>query len=179
VRFLVSTRPGEQPTGQRVFDWLDRDPTLGFKLDPTPEWTPALVDRLAGTGAVHTLDLKGLYEGTEVDQPAEPRLYELVLSGFPDAVIEDPALTAETHPLFEGHEDRVAWDYPIRGVDSVADRPWQPDWLNINPSRFGSVESLFETIGYARARHPAVRRRAVRTRRRPGATPRARVAVLP
>jgi len=150
VRFLVSTQLAEPPTGQRVFDWLDREPALGFKLDPTPEWTPALVEQLAETGAVHTLDLKGLYEGTEVDLSADPELYELVLSGFPAAVIEDPDLTGETRPLFEGHEHRVAWDYPIRGVDSVRDLPWEPDWLNIKPSRFGSVESLLDTIDYAR-----------------------------
>jgi hypothetical protein len=150
VRFLVSTQLAEPPTGQRVFDWLDRDPTLDFKLDPTPGWTPDLVERLAETGAVHTLDLKGLYEGTDVDLPADPALYELVLSGFPEALVEDPALTGETRPLFEGNEHRVAWDYPIRGVGTVDDRPWQPDWLNIKPSRFGSVESLLDTVDYAR-----------------------------
>ncbi|ERH08959.1 MAG: hypothetical protein J07HX64_00711 [halophilic archaeon J07HX64] len=150
VRFLVSTRLGEPPTGDRVFDLLDRDPDLGFKLDPTPAWTPALVEQLADTGAVRTLDLKGLYGGTEVDVSATPELYDLVLEGFPDAVIEDPDLTDETRPLFEGHEGRVSWDYPIRGVDSVRALPWEPDWLNIKPSRFGSVESLLDTVEYAR-----------------------------
>jgi L-alanine-DL-glutamate epimerase-like enolase superfamily enzyme len=152
VRFLVSTQLADPPTGERVFDWLDRDPSLQFKLDPTPAWTADLVERLAETGAVHTLDLKGLYEGTDVDQSADPDLYELVLGGFPDAVIEDPDLTAETRPLFAGHEDRVSWDYPIRGVDSVRDRPWDPEWLNIKPSRFGSVESLLDTVDHARER---------------------------
>jgi hypothetical protein len=107
VRFLVSTRLGEPPTGDRVFDLLDRDPDLAFKLDPTPAWTPALVERLADTGAVRILDLKGLYDGTEVDVSATPKLYSLVLEGFPDAIIEDPDLTDETRPLFEGHEGSV------------------------------------------------------------------------
>jgi hypothetical protein len=150
VHFLVSTQLGDPPTGERVRDWLDRDPTLEFKLDPTPGWTADLVERLAGTGAVRTLDLKGLYEGTDVDLSADPALYERVLSGFPGALIEDPDLTGETRPLFEGHEDRVSWDYPIRGVDSVEALPWEPDWLNVKPSRFGSVESLLDTIEYAR-----------------------------
>jgi len=149
VRFLVSTRLEEPPTGERVLDWLDRDPSLEFKLDPTPEWTPEVVDRLAATGAVCTLDLKGLYEGTDVDRPADPALYELVLAGFPEAVIEDPALTAETRPLFEGEEGRVSWDYPIRGVESVEQLSWEPRWLNIKPSRFGTVESLLAIIEYA------------------------------
>ena len=149
VRFLVSTRLADPPTGERVLSWLDRDPELAFKLDPTPKWTPAVMERLAETGAVRTLDLKGLYDGTEVDQPTDPGLYDTVLSSFPEAIVEDPDLTAETRPLFEGHEHRVSWDYPIRGVDSVRALPWEPSWLNIKPSRFGTVESLLDTVEHA------------------------------
>jgi O-succinylbenzoate synthase len=67
-------------------------------------------------------------------------------------VIEDPALTAETEPLFDGEEGRVSWDNPIHGVEDVEALPWEPDWLNIKPSRFGSVRSLLETIEYCRER---------------------------
>lgn len=35
VRFVVSTRLGDPPTGDRVVEWLERDPELEFKLDPT------------------------------------------------------------------------------------------------------------------------------------------------
>ncbi len=152
VRFVVSTRLGDPPTGDRVVEWLDRNPDLEFKLDPTSAWTGDVVDRLAATGAVRTLDLKGQYHGTTVDQPADPPLYERVIEGFPDALIEDPALTDETRPLFDGHEERVTWDYPIRGVETVEALPWEPEWLNIKPSRFGSVRSLFDTIDYCRER---------------------------
>ena len=152
VRFVVSTRLGEPPTADRIEEWLRRDPDLEFKLDPTPEWTEELVDRLAATGAVRTLDLKGHYEGTDVDVAADPDLYERMIQGFPDALIEDPAMTDETRPLFEGREERVTWDYPICGVESVESLPWQPEWLNVKPSRFGSVRSLFETIEYCRKR---------------------------
>jgi hypothetical protein len=148
VRFVVSTRLAEPPSGERVFDWLDRNPALEFKLDPTSEWTDGIVDRLADTGAVRILDLKGQYHGTTVDQSADPELYRRVIQGFPDALIEDPALTDETRPLFEGEEQRVTWDYPIRGVQTVQERPWEPEWLNIKPSRFGTVASLFETLHY-------------------------------
>ena len=55
-----------------------------------------LVAALAATGAVDSVDLKGHYKGTVVDQPPDPRLYRLVAEGFPDAWIEDPALTPET-----------------------------------------------------------------------------------
>ncbi len=148
VRFVVSTRLSDPPTGDRVLDWLDRNPELEFKLDPTSAWTAEVVSRLAETNAVRILDLKGQYHGTTVDQPADPELYERIVRGFPEALIEDPALNEETRPLFEGAEARVTWDYPIRGVETVETLPWEPAWLNIKPSRFGSVRSLFDTIEY-------------------------------
>jgi hypothetical protein len=150
VRFVVSTRLEDPPTGDRVIEWLDRNPDLEFKLDPTSEWTEEVVERLAATGAVRTLDLKGQYHGTSVDQPADPELYRRIIEGFPEALIEDPELNEETRSLFAGHEARVTWDYPIRGVETVEDLPWKPEWLNIKPSRFGSVQSLFDTIEYCR-----------------------------
>ena len=150
VRFVVSTRLQDPPTGDRIRDWLDRNPDLEFKLDPTSDWTAEVVDRLADTDAVRALDLKGQYHGTTVDQPADPDLYERVVEGFPDALIEDPELNDDTRPLFEGQEERVTWDYPIRSVETVEDLPWEPKWLNIKPSRFGSVKSLFDTIDYCR-----------------------------
>jgi hypothetical protein len=150
VRFVVSTRLEEPPTGNVVIEWLDRKPELEFKLDPTSEWTDEVVERLAATDAVRILDLKGQYHGTTVDQPADPELYERIIEGFPEALIEDPELNEETRPLFEGHEARVTWDYPIRGVETVEELPWEPEWLNIKPSRFGSVQSLFDTIEYCR-----------------------------
>jgi hypothetical protein len=152
VRFVVSTRLEEPPTGERVLDWLDRDSDLEFKLDPTTDWTGEVIERLADTGAVRILDLKGQYHGTSVDQPADPELYERVLAGFPDALVEDPELNGETRPLFAGAEERVTWDYPIRDVASVEELPWEPAWLNIKPSRFGSVRALFETIEHCRDR---------------------------
>ncbi len=150
VRFVVSTRLGDPPTADRVERWLSIDPALEFKLDATDGWTPGLVDRLADTGAVRVVDLKGQYEGTTVDQPPDPDLYRTVLEGLPDVLVEDPALTDDTRPVFEGHEGRVTWDAPIHGVESIEALPWEPEWLNVKPSRFGSVESLFETIGHCR-----------------------------
>ena len=148
VRFVVSTRLEDPPTGARVFDWLERNPDLEFKLDPTSDWSDEVITRLRDTQAVRVLDLKGQYQGTTVDQPADPALYRRVLEDFPDALIEDPALTDETRPLFEGHEARVTWDYPIQSVETVENLPWKPAWLNIKPSRFGSLRALFDTIAY-------------------------------
>jgi len=179
VRFLVSSRLGDPSTGDRVFDLLDREPDLEFKLDPTPAWTPALVERLADTDAVRILDLKRLYDGTEVDVSATPELYELVLDGFPGAIVEDPDLTDETRSLFEGHEGRVSWDYPIEGVDSVRALPRESDWLKLKlPVRLRQVTARHGRVR-PRARHPAVQRRPVRARGRSCPPPRARLAVLP
>lgn len=148
VRFIASTRLGDPPTLDRIERFLENDPDLEFKLDPTSEWDDELIDRLADTGAVRVVDLKGQYEGTEVDQAPDPDLYERVVEGLPEAVIEDPALTEGTRPVLEGHEERVSWDATIHGLESVEELPWEPDWLNVKPSRFGSVESLFETIEF-------------------------------
>ncbi|WP_416840580.1 hypothetical protein [Haloferax sp. DFSO52] len=149
VRFVVSTRLGDPPSAERVEMLLDHDPDCQFKLDPTSEWDDALVTTLADYDCVRILDLKGMYEGTDVDQAPDLELYDRVINGFSEAVIEDPAFTDETRPLFDGHEGRVSWDYPITGVESVDELPFEPSWLNIKPSRFGTVESLFDTIEYA------------------------------
>jgi hypothetical protein len=152
VEFVVSTRLGDPPTTDRVEAILGRHPDLGLKLDPTSEWDDDLVAALADTGAVRLLDLKGHYVGTTVDQPPDADLYERVMEGVPGAVIEDPALTDETRPLIERVRERVSWDAPITGVESVRDLPFEPRWLNIKPSRFGTVESLLETVEYTRER---------------------------
>jgi len=97
------------------------------------------------------LDLKGWYEGTDVDVPADPDLYELILEGFPEAVVEDAALEEGVRDLLRPHEARLSFDYPIRGVADVERLPVEPRWLNVKPSRFGTVQSLFETLSYCEA----------------------------
>jgi hypothetical protein len=152
VRFVASMRLGDPPTVDRLEAVIDSYPDAEFKLDPTPAWDDDLVGSVAATDAVRILDLKGLYKGTQVDVEPDPDLYDRVLSAFPDAVIEDPGLTPETRPLFDGEEARVSWDYPITGVASVKELPFEPSWLNIKPSRFGTVRSLFGTIEWAEER---------------------------
>ncbi|MFW5918072.1 MAG: hypothetical protein ACOCR0_01185 [Haloferacaceae archaeon] len=147
VRFVVSTRlPDGRP--DRVQELLSTHPDTEFKLDPTPEWDDGLVETLSATGAVRVLDLKGLYEGTEVDVDPDPVLYERVFAGFSDAVIEDPAMTDGTDAIVREHADRVSWDLPITGVHSIEALPFEPRWLNVKPSRFGTVESLLSTLSY-------------------------------
>src|ERR687888_453328 len=75
VTFVSSMRLGEPATIEPLARWLDLYPALRFKLDPTSTWDDALVSALVETRAVDTLDLKGVYEGTPVDQAGDPTLY--------------------------------------------------------------------------------------------------------
>ncbi|WP_136718083.1 hypothetical protein [Halorientalis salina] len=152
VSFVASTRLGDPPSTDRLEQLLAISPELSFKLDPTPDWTADLADEIGDLATVRIVDLKGQYEGTDVDVPADPDLYRLVVEAFPDAVVEDPALTDETRPVLADHEDRVSWDHPITGIESVENLPFEPQWLNIKPSRFGSLESALDTVEYCLAR---------------------------
>jgi len=149
VRFVVSTRLGEAGL-DRLADLLAVASDAEFKLDPTDEWDDALVERLAEQygDRVCVLDAKGHYEGTEVDAAADPDRYRRVLGAFPDAIVEDPALTDATRPIVADARERVSWDAPITGVGSIEALPFEPRWLNIKPSRFGTLRSLLDALDY-------------------------------
>ncbi|WP_458187630.1 hypothetical protein [Haladaptatus sp. NG-WS-4] len=148
VRFVVSTRLGDPPSAERVRLWLDVDPELSFKLDATSEWSSELVSKLAETGRVRVVDMKAQYDDTDVGQSPDPHLYRRVRDGLPDVVIEDPAYTDETSSILDTARDRISWDAPITGIESIESLPFDPRWLNVKPSRFGSVESLFAALEY-------------------------------
>ena len=153
VRFVISMRLGwEESSLEPVQRLLEVHPGTRFKLDPVPDWTPGLVAELAALGLVDTLDLKGQYKGTVVDNPPDPALYRLVAEGFPDAWIEDPALTDETEPVLEPHRDRITWDAPIHSVADIEGLPFPPRTINIKPSRFGSLRRLFDAYDYCAER---------------------------
>jgi hypothetical protein len=71
-----------------------------------------------------------------------------VFETFPDAIVEDPALSDETRPIVEDHREHSSWDYPITGVESVEALPFEPRWPKCKPSRFGTVESLLSLLSY-------------------------------
>ncbi|MFY9469899.1 MAG: hypothetical protein WAP37_07275 [Solirubrobacterales bacterium] len=152
VRFILSLRLGDPPDIARVNDWLAVAPWLEFKLDAEASWPRELIERLAATGRVESVDLKGLYVGTVVDNPADPRLYGDVVELFPNAWIEDPAFTDETRPILEPAIDRVTWDAPIHSVADIAALEHQPMCLNFKPSRFGPLSRLLEVVEYCRDR---------------------------
>ena len=148
VRFVVSPRLGDPPTTDRLDDLLAVHDDLEFKLDAEPGWSDDLIEAIVDLAATRVVDLKGQYEGTEVDRPADPDLYRRVVESFPHALLEDPKLTDETRPLLDPVADRVAWDAPLHDVADVEAFPWSPRWLNCKPSRFGTVESLLEFLDY-------------------------------
>jgi hypothetical protein len=148
VTFVVSLRLGEPPSIDPVRRRLESYPTLRFKLDPTSSWDDGLIEELVATGAVDSVDFKGFYRGTVVDQPPDPDLYGRVTKAFPDAWIEDPALTPETDPILEPHRDRITWDAPIHSIADVEALPFAPRMVNIKPSRFGPLRELFAAYDY-------------------------------
>jgi L-alanine-DL-glutamate epimerase-like enolase superfamily enzyme len=148
LRFVVSLRLGEPSSLEPVRSLLERYPETRFKLDPVPDWSDELISELAGLGAVDVADLKGQYTGTVVDNPPDVALYGRVAEGFPEAWIEDPALTEETDAVLEAHRDRITWDAPIHSVADIESLPFAPRTINVKPSRFGSVERLFATYDY-------------------------------
>ncbi len=148
LTFVVSMRLGEPATTDRLNAWLGHYPTLRFKLDATATWSESLIAELAATGAVDSVDFKGQYRGTSVDAVPDAELYERVVSGLPDAWLEDPALTPETLPVLEPESARVTWDAPIHSVADIEALRWPPRTVNIKPSRFGSIQKLFGGYDY-------------------------------
>jgi L-alanine-DL-glutamate epimerase-like enolase superfamily enzyme len=146
VSFVCSLRlndPGDPPDVGRVTRLLERYPTLRFKLDPTPDWDERIVATLQETGAVDSVDLKGLYEGTVVDVAPDAAFYARIAEAFPGAWIEDPKLTAETDAALAAHRPRITWDANIHSVEDVDALPFPPQIVNVKPSRFGPLRRLF------------------------------------
>jgi hypothetical protein len=144
VRFVVSTRSG-------IREWLEHYPALQLKLDAEESWTDEVAAGLSATGAVTTVDLKGFYRGTPVDLLPDPALYRRVCETFPEAWIEDAWIDDTTRAVLEPHRDRLTWDAPIHSVDDVRALEWAPRCVNSKPSRFGSVQRLFDFYDYCEA----------------------------
>jgi L-alanine-DL-glutamate epimerase-like enolase superfamily enzyme len=139
VRFVVSTRSAPER-------WLDVAPELEFKLDAETDWDRGLVRRLRALDRVRVVDLKAYYRGTSVDLAPDPELYRAVAEELPDVLIEDAWLEDGCREALEGAEDRLSFDAPIHSLKDLDDLPLEPRWLNIKPSRFGTVRELLRTI---------------------------------
>ena len=149
VRFVVSTRHDPR-------EWLALDPELEFKLDPTNEWDREYMQALADTGRVRVLDLKAYYPTDTLELSFDRDLYHAVVEVFPDAVIEDPALTDELRTALGPVEARFSFDAPIHSVADVEALPLSVSHLNIKPSRFGSLERLFACLAWCGERGVAM-----------------------
>ena len=151
VRFVSSVRLGEPPSVEPIRARLESDPTLEFKLDPTLSWNEQTLRDIAATCRVRIVDLKGHYTNATVQLPADAPLYARVLDAFPDAWIEDPAVTPETRSLLAGNLTRLSWDEPIHSIEDLKTVPARPGALNIKPARFGSVRALFAAYDFCAA----------------------------
>jgi hypothetical protein len=148
VRFVNSLGLGETPSIEPLRRRLARSPGVRFKLDAQAAWPPALVDEVAATGAVDTIDFKGHY-GLEVESPeALCALYDRVLPAFPDAYLEDPHDLPQIAQRLGDCLDRVSYDAPIRGARDIGATPLAARVVNVKPCRIGSLRELFEV--YAR-----------------------------
>jgi L-alanine-DL-glutamate epimerase-like enolase superfamily enzyme len=139
VRFVASTRAEVEP-------YRELYPGLEFKLDVAEDWDRALMERLASYDRVRVVDLKAYYRGTSVDLAPAPDLYRAVAECFPDAIIEDAWLEDGCREALAGAEERLSFDAPVHSLDDLDDLPLEPKWLNVKPSRFGTVRELLAVI---------------------------------
>jgi hypothetical protein len=139
VRFVVSTRAAPER-------WLEVAPGLEFKLDAETDWNRERLRRLREIDRVRVVDLKAYYRGTVVDLAPDPELYRAIVEELPDVIVEDPWLDDGLREAFAGAEDRLSFDAPVHSLSDLDGLPLEPRWLNIKPSRFGTVRGLLETI---------------------------------
>jgi hypothetical protein len=101
---------------------------------------------------VRVLDLKAYYHGTVVDLEPDPVFYRAIAERFPDVVIEDAWLDDACLEALSGARDRLSFDAPVHSLADVDALRVEPRWLNVKPSRFGTVERLLECIEACEAR---------------------------
>jgi L-alanine-DL-glutamate epimerase-like enolase superfamily enzyme len=155
VRFVNSLGLGKEPSIEPVRRRLARSRGVRFKLDAETTWSPELVEEVAATGAVDTIDFKGQY-GFEVEDPqALGALYDRVLAAFPDAYLEDPHDRPEIARRLCDHLERVSYDSPICSAQDIGATPLAARVVNVKPSRIGTLRALFEVYARcARERRP-------------------------
>jgi len=149
VTFVVSLRLGDPASLEPLESRRAGYPSLRFKLDATNSWTPELIDALAQTGAVDSIDFKALYKGTVVDVSPDPVLYRQVVAAFPDAWLEDPDVVDEaTAAELADVHSRITWDAPIHSIADIQALPFAPRMVNLKPSRIGGLPALCATYDY-------------------------------
>ncbi|MDH3626303.1 MAG: hypothetical protein OEV00_06400 [Acidobacteriota bacterium] len=148
VRFAASMSLGNPPSVEPVLARRIDKPSLEVKIDYDASWTPHFVDRLGELGNIRVVDLKGLYVGSFSGPPPHPAMYKTIAEGLPDAILEDPADDAECARVLGPHRDRVSWDANIHSIDDLKGLPYRPTILNMKPSRFGRLRTLFDAYDH-------------------------------
>jgi hypothetical protein len=145
ITFVVSTGLGDPPDVSRVLDRVAAYGAVRFKLDAVPSWDDELLGKLAEAGCVDVFDLKGFYKDTPVDVETDADLYRRLAEQFPGTWIEDADLSvAEADEALRPYRDRLTWDAPIHSVEDVLALPFPPRCLNVKPSRYGPLSTLFD-----------------------------------
>jgi hypothetical protein len=151
LRFVNSLGLGDPPTFDPIRRRLERHPDLRFKLDVTPGWSPELIAEVAATGAVEIVDFKGRYDRETAELPVLLEMYERVIAGFPDALLEDAHDLPEVTELLRA-QDRISYDAPIQSSADLDALPLAPRAVNIKPCRVGDLRTLLDLYAECDAR---------------------------
>ena len=148
VTYVNSLGLGDPPSFARLGGRLATYPDMCFKIDASFLWDRPLIDQLAATGAIQTVDFKGQY-GMDVGTPEQMlAMYTTVIPCFPEALLEDPHDIPEVIELLQPHRARVSYDAPVTTAAALDETAIRCGAVNIKPSRIGSLEELFKI--YAR-----------------------------
>ena len=127
LTFVVSMRSASRRRLDRLRGWLELYPSLRFKLDATSDWTDELVAELAALGCVDSIDFKGHYRGTVVDQGARSGALPARRRGPSRRLARGPgARRTSTMPILEPRREQVTWDAIIHSVEDIEALPWPP-----------------------------------------------------
>jgi len=152
VRFVASLGLGNPPGLGPIRARRERNAELRFKVDYAEQWTPELIEELAGVPGIETVDFKGQYRGVFRGPAGDPARYRLIAEHFPDAFLEDPEWNEATERALRPFLDRVTWDAPIHSLADIELCRAPPRCLNIKPSRFGRLSELFRVYEFCRGR---------------------------
>jgi L-alanine-DL-glutamate epimerase-like enolase superfamily enzyme len=147
VTYVNSLGLGDPPSLAQVGGRLATYPDMCFKVDASFLWDRALIDQLAATGAVRTVDFKGQY-GMDTGTPEQMlALYTNVIECFPKALLEDPHDIPEVIELLQPHRARVSYDAPVTTAAALDETAISCGAVNVKPSRIGGLQELFKVYG--------------------------------
>ena len=151
VRFAASLGLGDPATTRPLLERLERVPSLRFKLDWSPAWDDAVLADLAALDIVDVVDFKGRYHGDFQGPAPDADAYRRVAEALPQAVLEDAAQVPACLEALAPHQGRVSCDAPLHSLADIVTEPMRLRWVNVKPSRFGSVAELLRVYDWCEA----------------------------